>query len=300
MSVLDRRRAPRGTAQARGSSPRSPPNCDFLPERVGLRGRPEQPHSPAPKCLTAQATCGSTLRMSRDLGRDRRSWAGRARRAPLRRSRVALAAIVALLHGPVLAQIYSGAGPTPESSVVLSNFPSASTPVLLIAAPDAPASGLPGAKTDAGPASSAPPAILRLPAAPPELKQLIAEVAAEVRIAPELLHAVIAAESSYDSRAKSPKGAIGLMQLLPATALRFGASDPYVARQNVLAGASYLKWLMAMFQDDLELVLAAYNAGEQAVLRAGGKVPPFAETRAYVPRVLAYLRCARSITCSAS
>jgi soluble lytic murein transglycosylase-like protein len=87
------------------------------------------------------------------------------------------------------------------------------------------------------------------------------------------------------------------MQLLPATAQRFGASDPYVARQNVMAGASYLKWLMGLFQNDLELVLAAYNAGEQAVLKAGSRIPPYPETMAYVPRVMAYLRCARSATC---
>jgi soluble lytic murein transglycosylase-like protein len=138
---------------------------------------------------------------------------------------------------------------------------------------------------------------LRLPVAPAELHRLIADVAAQVQIAPELLHAVIAAESSYNPRALSSRGAIGLMQLLPATARRFGASDPYVARQNVLAGASYLKWLMAQFHNDLELVLAAYNAGEQAVVRAGHRIPPYAETQAYVPRVLAYLRCANSSAC---
>ena len=141
---------------------------------------------------------------------------------------------------------------------------------------------------------------MRLPVASSELQLLITEVAAQVKIAPELLHAVIAAESRYDSRAVSPRGAIGLMQLLPATALRFGARDPYVARQNVLAGASYLKWLMTLFQDDLELVLAAYNAGEQAVLKAGGRIPPYPETQAYVPRVLAYLRCAKSAACMAT
>jgi soluble lytic murein transglycosylase-like protein len=138
---------------------------------------------------------------------------------------------------------------------------------------------------------------LRLPSAPAEVRQIINDVALQVQIAPELLHAVIAAESNFNSRALSPRGAIGLMQLIPATATRFGATDPYVARQNVLAGASYLKWLMALFNNDLELVLAAYNAGEQAVIRAGGKIPPYPETMAYVPRVLAFLRCARSAAC---
>ena len=142
-----------------------------------------------------------------------------------------------------------------------------------------------------------PPTGLRLPAAPAELASLIADVAEQADVAPELLHAVIAAESRYDRRAVSPKGAIGLMQLLPSTARRFGASDPYSPRQNILAGAHYLKWLMALFENDLELVLAAYNAGEQAVLKAGRRIPPFAETQAYVPKVLAYLRCASAPAC---
>jgi soluble lytic murein transglycosylase-like protein len=184
--------------------------------------------------------------------------------------------------------------------VVLSNFSSDVTPVLLIAPAAGPAAGAADqAQTRIGPGALQP-SPLRLPAAPVEMRRMIAEVAAQVQIAPELLHAVIAAESSYDIRAKSPRGAIGLMQLLPATAARFGASDPYVARQNVLAGANYLKWLMAMFQNDLELVLAAYNAGEQSVLKAGGRIPNYPETVAYVPRVMAYLRCARSAACKAA
>jgi soluble lytic murein transglycosylase-like protein len=192
------------------------------------------------------------------------------------------------------AQIYSSAAA--DGAVVLSNFRSDATPSLLIADPDPP--GIAQAPTVRSPAA-AHSTLLRLPAAPSELQLLIKEVAAQVQIAPELLHAVIAAESRYDSRALSPRGAIGLMQLLPATALRFGAKDPYIARQNVLAGASYLKWLMAFFQNDLELVLAAYNAGEQAVLKAGGRIPPYPETQAYVPRVLGYLRCAQSPACKA-
>lgn len=207
-----------------------------------------------------------------------------------------LAVLAWVVHGASSAQIYAGAAVN-DSAVVLSNFRSDDTPFLLIAEPTpARAAGAVQVPADRSIGVTRP-MILRLPVAPTELQSLITEVAAQVRIAPELLHAVIAAESRYDSRALSPRGAIGLMQLLPATALRFGARDPYVARQNVLAGANYLKWLMALFQNDLELVLAAYNAGEQAVLKAGGRIPPYPETQAYVPRVLAYLRCARSPAC---
>jgi soluble lytic murein transglycosylase-like protein len=76
------------------------------------------------------------------------------------------------------------------------------------------------------------------------------------------------------------------MQLMPATASRFGVSNPYDARQNVHAGARYLKFLIDRFGHDIRLALAAYNAGEEAVNRNGGQIPPFSETRAYVPRVL--------------
>lgn len=206
-----------------------------------------------------------------------------------------LAGFALVAYEPLMAQIYVGTSDG-DSAVVLSNFRSGETPLLLIAEPTVTpitvSNALPAEKI-AGAASQAP----LLPAAPAELRRVIAEVALQVRIAPELLHAVIAAESRYDTRARSPKGAIGLMQLMPATAERFGARDPYVVRQNILAGASYLKWLMGLFQDDLELVLAAYNAGEQAVLKAGGRIPPYPETQAYVPRVLAFLRCAKSASC---
>jgi soluble lytic murein transglycosylase-like protein len=207
-----------------------------------------------------------------------------------------LAGLALAASGPSLAQIYSGPS-SAGSAVVLSNFRSTETPVLIVDDPSPPAAGTETPATPGQRAGAVTPATLRLPAAPAELNRLIADVAAQVQVAPELLHAVIAAESRYNPRAVSPRGAIGLMQLMPATATRFGASDPYVARQNVLAGATYLKWLMALFQNDLELVLAAYNAGEQAVVRAGRRIPEYPETQAYVPRVLAYLRCASSAIC---
>ena len=216
-------------------------------------------------------------------------------RRPLARH-AALVALVAACHAPLHAQIYASAE-DPGAPVVLSNFRSDDTPRVLIALPPA---GVVVPSVSASPSAllrGTPATTLQLPAAPIEVQRVINEVAALVKISPELLHAVIATESRYDSRAVSSRGAIGLMQLLPATAKRFGAIDPYATRDNVLAGATYLKWLMAMFPDDLELVLAAYNAGEQAVLKAGRRIPPFAETQAYVPRVLAYLRCANSPTC---
>ena len=140
-------------------------------------------------------------------------------------------------------------------------------------------------------------AVLKLPAAPHDLRKLINDVAAEVKIAPALLHAVIATESRYNIEALSPRGAIGLMQLMPDTALRFGAPDPYNPRDNVLAGANYLKFLLKLFGNDVELTLAAYNAGHNAVLRAGNRIPEYPETRAYVPKVMAYLRCASNAAC---
>lgn len=204
-----------------------------------------------------------------------------------------------VVTAPVKAQIYVNAL-APDAAVVMSNYRSDTTPLLLIGRADADLTTVVGEMPARliVPAAGITSQQLRLPALPPDLKRIVAEVAAQVQISPALLHAVIAAESRNDRFALSPKGAVGLMQLLPATAKRFGAPDPYVARQNVTAGASYLKWLMTLFDNDLELVLAAYNAGEQAVLRAGRRIPPFAETQAYVPRVLTYLRCFNSAACS--
>jgi len=101
-----------------------------------------------------------------------------------------------------------------------------------------------------------------------------------------LLHAVVSAESQYNAKALSPKGAAGLMQLMPETARRYGVSDRFDPRQNLNGGAHYLSDLLRMFNNDVSLALAAYNAGEQAVMRHGNRIPPFRETRLYVPRVL--------------
>ncbi len=115
---------------------------------------------------------------------------------------------------------------------------------------------------------------------------IIEHAAVSSAVEPNLLRAVIVVESGFNSRAVSKRGAVGLMQLMPATASRYGVSNPYDARQNVHAGARYLKFLIDRFGHDVRLALAAYNAGEDAVARNGGQIPPFSETMAYVPRVL--------------
>ena len=115
--------------------------------------------------------------------------------------------------------------------------------------------------------------------------QLIREAAVAAGIDPNLIHAIVLAESNYDPYALSPKGAIGLMQLMPQTASRFEVRDPFDPEQNIRGGCDYIGWLMRRFDQDLELVLAAYNAGEMNVVRSGRRVPQFDETQRYVRRV---------------
>ena len=118
------------------------------------------------------------------------------------------------------------------------------------------------------------------------LSPIVESVAAELQLEKDLLHAVILAESAYDSRAVSPKGAIGLMQLMPQTAKRFGVDDSYDPQQNVSGGATYLKHLLLRYDQNLQLALAAYNAGEGAVDKYGRQIPPYKETQQYVRKVL--------------
>jgi len=113
-------------------------------------------------------------------------------------------------------------------------------------------------------------------------------------VSPALVLAVMAVESSGRAEAVSHAGAQGLMQLIPATATRFGVIDPFDTRQNIAGGVAYLDWLLNEFDGDPVLALAGYNAGEGAVRRNGG-VPPFAETRDYVPKVLAAWMMARTL-----
>jgi soluble lytic murein transglycosylase-like protein len=114
--------------------------------------------------------------------------------------------------------------------------------------------------------------------------------ASETSIEPALIHAVIAVESRHNPRALSKKGAYGLMQLMPTTAKRFRVSNKHDVKQNVLAGAKYLRELLNMFNGNLPLALAAYNAGPQAVHKYGGVIPPYKETMDYVPKVLKIYR----------
>ena len=103
---------------------------------------------------------------------------------------------------------------------------------------------------------------------------------------PALVHAVIAVESAYQSAAVSPKGAVGLMQVMPDTALRYGVTAPANVDNNLRAGTRHLRGLMDMFDNRVDLVLAAYNAGEGAVKRYNNTIPPYPETRQYVPAVI--------------
>ncbi len=204
--------------------------------------------------------------------------------AVVRAFRFALWVVIAGLPSIGYCQIYSG---TSEQSgaVVLSSFATPEASVLLMPAPSASVlSGKSAPSSVRADVSSSGRTVSEA------LRRIVETSASRAEISPKLIHAVIEAESHYEPKAVSSRGAIGLMQLLPSTAKRFGASDPFDPAQNVSAGTAYLKWLMGFFDQDLELVLAAYNAGEQAVVRAGRKIPPYAETQAYVKKVMATLR----------
>lgn len=115
---------------------------------------------------------------------------------------------------------------------------------------------------------------------------LIGKMAYEHQVDQALLQAVIAVESGYNPRAVSHKGAKGLMQLMPETARRYGVTDIFDPAQNIKGGAQYLRDLMQKFNNDVPLALAAYNAGEAAIVQYGHRIPPFRETMQYVPKVL--------------
>jgi len=198
--------------------------------------------------------------------------------------------LTGLVAGSAAAQIYVGSSSDASGSVVLSNHPSAATPTLLLAPEstlavdwDQPARqvftpfGVPPAR----------PTVIRQVS--PTVSALIGTVARDHAVAEALIKAVIAVESGFEPNARSPKGAMGLMQLMPETARRFGARNPFAMEENLRAGTAYLRWLLDLFEGDLPLALAAYNAGEQAVVRAGWRIPNYAETRAYVPKVLSYV-----------
>jgi soluble lytic murein transglycosylase-like protein len=171
---------------------------------------------------------------------------------------------------PAEAQIYTWRDPS--GHLVLSNKPrrSGETPVETYAVPG--------------------PELLRTTTQPTitegqsRYEELIREAAARHNLSPDLVRAVIRAESGFNPRAVSSKGAMGLMQLMPATARELGVSDPFHPGQNIRGGVAYLARLLTRYDQNLELALAAYNAGPGTVERYGS-VPPYRETRDYVKRI---------------
>jgi soluble lytic murein transglycosylase-like protein len=202
---------------------------------------------------------------------------------------VLLVGLAASFLGPVQqaqAQIFGGVSDT--GSVVLSNVATdeARTVVVTASYLSAPASSKTVASSTKAGTASAP---------PKAFQPFILEASVASRLPVELIHAVISAESNYNPRALSGKGAQGLMQLMPATARRFGSIDSLDPRDNILTGSRYLRWLMDYFNQNIELAVAAYNAGEGAVVKAGHKIPPYPETQKYVPKVLQYFRQASGV-----
>lgn len=181
------------------------------------------------------------------------------------------AAVWPVAHG----QVFSGVSET--GALVLSNIQSADANTLVVAAAHTPIL----TEVDITPT---PPQ--RYISVPKIFFPFLAEASKVSRLPLELIHAIIVVESNYNPRAVSPKGARGLMQIMPATARRFLGGDTLDPRQNILTGSRYLRWLMDRFNQNTELAIAAYNAGEGAVVKAGNRVPRNAETLKYVPKVL--------------
>jgi Transglycosylase SLT domain len=129
----------------------------------------------------------------------------------------------------------------------------------------------------------------------PKLDSLIRQNGAKFGVDPYLIFLVMEQESHFNSRALSPKGARGLMQLMPGTAARFGVRRPHDPAQNISGGTRYLKELLTRFGNRVDLVLASYNAGEGAVIRYGHRVPPYRETRNYVKRISYRYRKAKPV-----
>jgi soluble lytic murein transglycosylase-like protein len=115
---------------------------------------------------------------------------------------------------------------------------------------------------------------------------IIVSVAQNYRVPPELVHSIIKAESNYDPWAISSKGAMGLMQLMPLTATQYKVMNVFDPKQNIVGGVKYLVDLIKLYDGDTKRVLAAYNAGQEAIKRYGG-IPPYRETRNYIKKVMA-------------
>jgi len=170
-----------------------------------------------------------------------------------------------------------------SGAVHLTNVPEDRRYAVLIPS-SSPARTVPAAGLAAAASSSA----ARNAMADRPFKTLVDIASASAGIDSALLHAVITVESNYNPRAVSKKGAAGLMQLMPETARRYNVADVFDPAQNIRAGAQYLADLMKMFGNNVRLALAAYNAGEGAVVKYGMQVPPYPETVAYVPKVIDY------------
>ncbi|WP_246487355.1 lytic transglycosylase domain-containing protein [Ferrigenium kumadai] len=175
---------------------------------------------------------------------------------------------------PVWANIYTFVAD--DGAVNLSNMPTDSRYKVLVKGQD-----------EAEPDTGSPPAALARKA---QYDRLVDDVAHTYGLDSALLHAVISVESRYSPNAVSKKGAAGLMQLMPVTAKRYGVADALDPVQNLHGGAKCLRDLLKRFNNDVSLALAAYNAGENAVVRNGYRIPPNRETVAYVPKVLDYYR----------
>jgi len=124
----------------------------------------------------------------------------------------------------------------------------------------------------------------------------IQAAAQAANVDPLLIHAVISAESGYNPYARSRAGAVGLMQLMPQTAARYSVTNRLDPEQSIHGGARYLRDLLGMFNNDVRLAVAAYNAGENAVMKYGNRIPPYRETMLYVPKVMSYYRIYRAST----
>lgn len=184
----------------------------------------------------------------------------------------------ATLGGAAWGQVYVGV--SESGSVVLSSNPDETANTLLIEAEK-----LPLPRPVSVPAEA--PLMLAIPS---DYRQFVQEASQATQVPSELIHAVISVESNYNPRALSPKGAQGLMQLMPKTAKRFGSVNSWDPRQNILTGSKYLRWLLDFFDQNVELAVAAYNAGESAVVNAGRQIPQYSETVRYVPKVMSIFR----------
>jgi soluble lytic murein transglycosylase-like protein len=202
------------------------------------------------------------------------------------RHAAAASALGCALLGSAHAQVYMGVSET--GTLLLSNHASAEAPITFVAAEPAPQPVAPPQTPARNEGATSGGTRQRPGPAPPPKHGSLIQAAAQRQALPEaLLTAIIAVESGFNDRAVSRKGALGLMQLMPATARKLGVRNAFVPEDNIQAGAAYLRELLEEFQQDLRLALAAYNAGPVAVRRAGGRVPAIAETQDYVSRVLA-------------